>query len=125
MYCIKQSLPRNIFKELYHVLFESQMAFGISVWGGVSKNKLEPLFVTQKKCIRITFGDTEAFLDKFRTSFKTRAFGEQKLGAEFYSREPSKSLFLTIQNVYKHRILMELIKIGINVSCTHLFIQIT
>ena len=82
-------------------------------------------FCYPEKCIRITFGDTEAFLDKFRTSFKTRAFGEQKLGAEFHSREPSKSLFLTIQNVYKHRILMELIKIGINVSCTHLFIQIT
>ena len=92
------------------------MAFGISVWGGVGKNRLEPLFLTQKKCIRIIFGNTEAFLDKFRTSVRTRAFGEQKLGAEFYSREPSKPLFmreniLTIHNVYKHRILMELFKI--------------
>ena len=48
IYRIKQSIPTNIFKEIYHALFESHMAFGISVWDGVSKNKVKPLFLTQK-----------------------------------------------------------------------------
>ena len=33
--------------------------------GGISLNQIKPLFLTQKKCIRIMFGDNEAFFDKF------------------------------------------------------------
>ena len=46
---IRKLVPNDQYKELYHTLFESHLGFGISVWGGVSKNKLEPLFITQKK----------------------------------------------------------------------------
>ena len=56
-----------------HTLFESHLIYGITVWGGESKTKLEPLFNLQKKCLRILFGDKEAYyLDKFRTSVRTR-----------------------------------------------------
>ena len=69
---IRKLVPNDQYKELYHTLFESHLGFGISVWGGVSKNKLEPLFITQKKCIRIMFGDKEAYLDKMCTSARAQ-----------------------------------------------------
>ena len=116
IYKIKSNLPENLYKEIYHTLFESHLSYSISVWGGVSKSKLQPLFLTQKKCIRIIFGDTEAFLDKFRTCARTRPLESQRLGSEFYAREPSKPLFilnklLSIHNLYKCRTLVEIFKI--------------
>ena len=61
---IRKIVPKDQYKELYHTLFESHLGFGISVWGGISNNKIGPLFITQKKCIRIMFGDKEAYLNK-------------------------------------------------------------
>ena len=72
IYCIKNYLPKDLYKQIYHTLFESHLVYGISAWGGVSLNRLEPLFLAQKKCIRIIFGDSEAFLDKFRTCARAR-----------------------------------------------------
>ena len=116
LYRIINSLPPHIHKQIYHSLFESHLSYAISVWGGVSINQLDPVFRTQKKCIRIIFGDTEAYLEKFRTCVRARPFGMQKLGNEFYMREASKPLFekhklLTVHNLYRHRCIMELIKI--------------
>ena len=39
---IKDSIPEDLYKSLYFTLFESHLYYGISVWGGVSNNKLEP-----------------------------------------------------------------------------------
>ena len=72
LYRIKSCLPENTYDQIYHALFESHLGYGISVWGGVSLNRLEPLFLVQKKCVRIIFGDSEAFADKFRTCSRTR-----------------------------------------------------
>ena len=112
----KNCLPDHLHKQIYHSLFESHLSYAISVWGGVSLSNLNSIFRTQKKCLRIMFGDTEAYLDKFRTCVRARAFGLQKLGNEFYCREPSKPLFhkhtlLTVQNIYRLRCIMELVKI--------------
>ena len=93
LYRIVNSLPAHLYKQIYHSLFESHLSYAISVWGGVSVNKLDPIFRTQKKCIRIMFGNTEAYLEKFHTCVRARPFSEQKLGAEFYIKEPSKPLF--------------------------------
>ena len=41
-------------------------------WGGISQNKLKPLFITQKKCVKVMFGDNEAYFNKFMTCVKTR-----------------------------------------------------
>ena len=43
---IKDSIPNDLHKDLYHTLFESYLAYGITVWGGVSENRLLPLFRT-------------------------------------------------------------------------------
>ena len=61
---ITQSLPQNLHKELYTTLFESYIAYGISVWGNVSKAKLSPVVKAQKKVIRVVFGDREKFLEQ-------------------------------------------------------------
>ena len=113
---IRHAIPESHFKVLYHSLFESHLGFGISVWGGVSRRRLEPLFILQKKCVRILFGDREAFLEKFRTCARTRIVGEQKLGPTFYTREHTKPLFaknglLTVHNLYKYSCLLEMFKI--------------
>ena len=65
---IKKCIPKIAYKELYHTLFESHLSYGISAWGGISFKKLEPLFITQKKCLRIMFGDNEAYHNKFKTA---------------------------------------------------------
>ena len=114
---IRHIVPKKYYKDLYHTLFESHMGFGISVWGGISNNRLEPLFKTQKKCIRILFGDREAYLEKFKTCARTRPFDEQRLGVDFYKKEHSKPLFknqklLTVHNLYKYTCLLELFKIN-------------
>ena len=61
-------------------------------WGKQEQSKTT--FSHPEKCIRILFGNTEDFLDKIRPCARTRAFGDQKIGVEFYSREPSKPLFM-------------------------------
>ena len=66
---------------------ESHMTYCITVFGTVSKTCTEKLFKIQKHCIRILFGDIEKYLDKFRTSARTRPFEAQRLGAEFFCKE--------------------------------------
>ena len=116
LYRIINCLPSHLHKQIYHSLFESHLTYGISVWGGVSKCQLDPIFRTQKKCIRIIFGDTNAYLQKFQTCVRAREYGMQRLGKDFYINEPSKPLFnkyqlLTVHNLYRHRCIMELLKI--------------
>ena len=113
---IKKCIPKIAYKELYHTLFESHLSYGISAWGGISFKKLEPLFITQKKCLRIMFGDNEAYHNKFKTAARVRPRELQKLGAEFYELEHSKPLFnknnlLTVHHLYKYCCLLEMFKI--------------
>ena len=72
IYRIKSCLPEHLYKQIYHTLFESHLSFGITVWGGVSLNALISLFKAQKKCVRIMFGDSEAFADKLKTCARIR-----------------------------------------------------
>ena len=77
---------------------------------------IKPLFTVQKKCIRIMFGDTEAYLDKFKTCARSKEFCSQKLGTEFYEKEASKPLFsenelLTVHNLHKYHSILETFKI--------------
>ena len=116
LYRLVGFLPPTLYSEIYHALFESHLAYGISVWGGVSNATLEPLFFTQKKCIRIIFGDTEAFLEKFRTCARVREFDNQILGQEFFEREHTKPIFteqklLTVHNLYRYHCILECFKI--------------
>ena len=113
---IAKCLPEVLHKQIYHSLFESHLSFAISVWGGVSSNLLKPLFTTQKKCIRILFGDHESYEDKFKTCARVRPIDKQRLGSKFYKKESTKPLFtkhklLAVENLYKYRIVMEFFKI--------------
>ena len=126
---IRNFVPQDLRMEIYHTLFESHLTFGISVWGGVSSNKLKPLFITQKKCIRILFGDNEAYNDKFKTCARTRPYGKQILGSDFYRKESSKPLFvskdiLTVHNLYKYHCIIEtfkVLKLRVPISLYYLF----
>ena len=109
-------VPNDIRRTIYHTLFESHLTYGISVWGGVSSNKLVKVFNSQKHCLRILFGDKEAYLDKFKTSVRSRPISEQILGHEFYELEHSKPLFnklgiLNAYNQYNYHMLLITFKI--------------
>ena len=113
---IKHCVPDNLHKDLYFTLFESHLGYGISVWGGSPQSKLDVIHKIQKKVIRIMFGDTEAYNEKFKTSARCREFGSQRLGAEFYMKEHTKPLFekhsiLTVQNLYSYHCFNEVLKI--------------
>ena len=113
---IRNIIPSELYNNLYHTLFESHLSYGISAWGGVSRTSIEPLFITQKKCIRVLFGNRIAYLEKFNTCARTRTYGNQMLGTEFYEHEHSKPLFkkynfLTVHNLYKYHCLLEMFKI--------------
>ena len=99
-----------------HTLFKSHLTYGITVWGGVSHNKLKKVFNAQKHCLRILFGDREAYLDKFKTTARCRPRNEQYLGQEFFELEHSKPLFnqhdiLTVYSQYNYHILLTTSKI--------------
>ena len=109
---IKDNIPSHLHKDLYHTLFESHLSYCITVWGNLSQNKIEPLFISQKKCIRILFGDKEAYLDKFKTCARTRPLENQILDSEFYIKEHTKPIInkeklLTIHNLHAYHKISE------------------
>ena len=113
---IKDNVPQHLHKDLYHTLFESHLTYGITVWGGLAESKLDPLFKAQKKCIRIMFGDKEAFLDKFKTCARCRSIDEQTLGAKFFKKEHTKPLFnkhciMNVYNLYLYHCTNDVFKI--------------
>ncbi len=113
---IKNCVPSHLHKTLYHTLFESHLSYGINVWGNAAKNLMDSLFTIQKHCIRILFGDKEAYLEKFKTCVRARAPNEHKLGPQFYIKEHTKPLFnkhdlFTVINLYHHRTISDVFKI--------------
>ena len=113
---IKDQIPSTLYKTLYHTLFESDLAYAITVWGGISMNKLKPIFTTQKMCIRIMFGDKATYLNKFKTCARIRPRGTQVLGKEFYTKEHTKPLFnqhgiFVVQNLYYYHSILSIFKI--------------
>ena len=93
LYKIRDNIPIYLRKDLYHTLYESHLSYCISVWGGAPLTKTARIWTSQKQCLRLLFGDKEAFLDKFRTCARARPICNQLLGEEFYSREHTKPLF--------------------------------
>ena len=84
---IRHNIPPENYKSLYYALFESHLSYCITVYGNVNKQYCEKLFIIQKHCIRILFGNYKAYVDKFKTCARARALDEQILGCDFYKRE--------------------------------------
>ena len=62
------------------------------------------------------FGDTEAYLEKHRTTARTRSKDSQKLGPKFFELEHTKPLFnnhdlFTVHNLYNYHIVLSLNKL--------------
>ena len=113
---IKDNIPSELHKNLYHTLFESHLAYGITAWCGVSDKKLQSLFKVQKRCLRILFGDKETYLNKFKTCCRVRPYDHQKLENSFYEKEHSKPIFnekfiMTVHNLYVYHCSNETLKI--------------
>ena len=116
LYRIRDSVPKHLHKDLYHTLFESHLTYCISVWGGSAMNKISRLWISQKHCVRVLFGDKEAFLDKFCTAVRARPYKNQLLGEDFYQQEHTKPLFtkhkiMALKNLYSYHTFMEILKI--------------
>ena len=114
---IKHSVPGEHYQQIYSALLESHLAYGISVWGSALKDQPnDKLFITQKRCIRILFGDLNAYLDKHATCARARPYTKQRLGAAFFEKEHTKPIFnrlqlLTVQNLYKYHCISEIFRI--------------
>ena len=113
---IMDSIPKHLHRNLYYTLFESHLSYCISVWGAAAQYRISSLWTIQKQCIRVLFGDREAFLDKYNTCARSRPFGLQTLGNDFYMPEHTKPLFhekkiLSIHNLYTFHCFMETYKI--------------
>ncbi len=113
---IRGSIPADYYRLIYSALFDSHLSYGITIWGGAKKSLIEKLFVTQKHCIRILFGDLDAYLDKLSTCARTREFGRQKLGSSFHCKEHTKPIFnrlkiMCVKNMHYYYSTIELYKI--------------
>jgi hypothetical protein len=116
LYRIMDSIPKEIHRDLYYTLFESHLSYCISVWGGATQYRISSLWTIQKQCVRVLFGDREAFHDKFNTCARTRPYDQQVLGNKFYMPEHTKPLFatykiLSVHNLYTYHCFMETYKI--------------
>ena len=114
---IRKSVPVDLYLKIYNALFESHLSYGISVWGASIKDKCnDKLFIVQKHCIRILFGDLDAYLEKQSTCARARPFKQQKLGIKYFEKEHTKPIFnrlniLTVQALYKYHCITEIFKI--------------
>ena len=113
---MKNYIPDHLHNDLYHTLFESHIGYCLSTFGGMGQNKLDLIHKLQKKVIRILFGDSDRYYEKFRTCARSRPFKNQILGSDFFVKEHTKPIFeskgiLAVQNLYTYHIFMETFKI--------------
>ena len=83
LYRIRDSVPEELYKDLYFTLFESHLTYCISVWGGANKSVTTKAWTAQKHCVRALFGDKKAHLDKYETCAKARPYLNQTLDNNF------------------------------------------
>ena len=113
---IRDSIPTELHIDLYHTLFESHLSYCISVWGNAALVHTEKIWMAQKHCIRVLFGDKLAYLEKFQTCARARPYSSQTLGDHFFQLEHCKPLFktykiLAFRNLYTYHTFMETFKI--------------
>ena len=114
---IRKFIPEAHYMKIYNALFKSHLSYCISCWGGISKYKLEKLFVLQKRCVRLLFGNEYTFdhAGFYETCARVRTYTEH-ITEKDYSQEHTKPLFnkqeiLTVHNLYVQHTVLELFKI--------------
>ncbi|KAG5897087.1 hypothetical protein JTB14_036314 [Gonioctena quinquepunctata] len=58
---LKDNIPFNQMKTLYHSLVESHIRYGILAWGGALKTHLNPLGVLQRRFIKLIFSKNSRY----------------------------------------------------------------
>ena len=106
---IYKYIPKNQYKTIYHSLFQSNLTYGITAWGGVPQYKVNKLFSVQKRCLRLLFGESMSYdhHEYYQTCAGTRTYQswESYLNDRQYTLENTKPLFkkhglLTIHNLH-------------------------
>ena len=93
---MRKVINNNLRSSVYNALVNSHLSYGISVWGcGGSENKLKPLFVLQKKCLR--------------NLFKIRR--ESKFVKGHTKTTFNKNGILTVHNLYNYFTLSDISKL--------------
>jgi hypothetical protein len=114
---IRKFIPEAQYMKIYNALFKSHLSYCISCWGGISKHKLEKLFVLQKRCVRLLFGNDYTFdhAGFYETCARVRTYNEH-ITEKDYSLEHTKPLFnereiLSVHNLYVQHTVLEVFKI--------------
>ena len=112
---IHHNISEEHYKSLYLALFESHFSYCITLFGHFSKNYVQKLFTVKKHCIRILFGDLDAYLHKLKTCARCRSIDDQVLWQECFTKEHTKPLFhklgiIVFKNIYNCHICLETLK---------------
>ena len=92
LYQLRKTAPRRLLASIFNALVQSNLSYGISVWGcGGSVTKLKKLFIVQKKAIRNAFGVRR--INKHTQGNTKRTFNDNNI--------------LTVHNIYAKTILTE------------------
>lgn len=93
---MRKVITPSIRNSVYNALVNSNLSYAISVWGsGACRNKLKPLFIIQKRCIRNLFGIHK--LSRFRKGHTKNVFNSNNI--------------LTIYNLYYYFTLSDIAKL--------------
>ena len=114
---IKKFIPKEEYVKLYNSLFLPHLTYCISVWGGVSDNKLTKVLSLQKRCVRLLFGNELNFdhAEFYQTCARARTITEHKAKRNFVL-EHTKPLFkqndfLSMRNLYNYFCFLEIFNI--------------
>ena len=114
---IMKFIPKSEYHKLYDSLFKSHLSYCISCWGGISINKLNPLFLLQKRCVRLLFGKIPTFdhASFYETCARVRTYAEHTAKKDF-ELEHTKPIFnsekiLSVKHLYILHSFVELFKI--------------
>ena len=110
-------IPKSEYHKLYDALFKSHLSYCISCWGGISKNKLSPLFLLQKRCVRLLFGNIPTFdlATYYESCARSRTYAEH-IAKKNFELEHTKPIFnseklLSIHHLHIQHTFVELFKI--------------
>ena len=110
-------IPKSEYHKLYDSLFKSHLSYCISSWGGISSNKLSPIFLLQKRCVRLLFGKVPMFdhASYYETCARSRTYTEH-MAKKNYQLENTKPIFnsekiLSLHHLYIQHTFIELFKI--------------